>query len=137
MMSLCMYLLVFSTTRMLVSEGRDLKKVIIIVDFQRCVNFCCVCLLSHLSPVQLFATLWTVAHQAPLSTGFSRQGYYSGLSFPFSGHLPNPEMEPVSPTSPPLAGGFFTTDATWEAPISIVQKSKCYAYIFFSYSFSL
>ena len=46
-------------------------------------------------------------------------------------------MEPVSLPSPALAGGFSTTNATWEAPISIVQKSKCYIYIFFFNSFSL
>ena len=49
------------------------------------------------SRVQLFATLWTVAHQAPLSMGFSRQGYWSGLPFPFPGDLPNPGIEPRSP----------------------------------------
>ena len=50
-----------------------------------------------LSRVQLFATLWTVAHQAPLSMGFSRQEYWSGLPFPFPGDLPDPGMEPRSP----------------------------------------
>ena len=48
-------------------------------------------LLSH---VQLFATPWTVAYQAPLSMGFSRQEYWSGLPFPSPGDLPDPEMEP-------------------------------------------
>ena len=46
-----------------------------------------------LSHVQLFATPWTVAYQAPLSMGFSRQGYWSGLPFPSPGDLPNPEIE--------------------------------------------
>ena len=50
-------------------------------------------LLSH---VQLFATLWTVAHQAPPSMGFSRQKYWSGLPFPSPGDLPNPGIEPRS-----------------------------------------
>ena len=50
-----------------------------------------------LSRVQLFATLWTVAHKAPLSMGFSRQEYWSGLPFPFPGDLPDPGMEPRSP----------------------------------------
>ena len=54
----------------------------------------CTCVLSH---VQLFATPWTVAHQAPLSMGFSRQGYWSGLPFPSPGDLPNPGIEPGSP----------------------------------------
>ena len=52
---------------------------------------------TSLSRVQLFATLWTVAHQAPLSMGFSRQKYWSGLPFPSPGDLPDPGMEPRSP----------------------------------------
>ena len=60
-------------------------------------------------------TLWNVACQAPLSIGFSRQEYWSGLPFPPAGDLPNPGIEPVSLWSPELAGGFFTTSATWEA----------------------
>ena len=51
---------------------------------------------SH-SRVQLFATLWTVAHQAPQSTGFSRQEYWSGLPFPSPEDLPDPGIEPMSP----------------------------------------
>ena len=74
------------------------------------------CVLSHFSRVQLFVTLWTVAHQAPLSMGFSRQEYWSGLPCPPPGDLPDPGIEPVSLMSPALAGGFFTTGATWEAP---------------------
>ena len=45
----------------------------------------------------MFATPWTVAHQAPLSMGFSRREYWSGLPFPSPGDLPNPEIEPGSP----------------------------------------
>ena len=56
-----------------------------------------------LSHVPLFATLWAVAHQAPLSTGFPRQEYWSGLPFP-TPDLPNPGIESVSLTSPALAG---------------------------------
>ena len=59
---------------------------------------------------QLFATPWTVAHQAPLSIGFFRQEYWSRLLFPTPGDLPNPEIEHVSPASPALACGFFTTE---------------------------
>ena len=44
----------------------------------------------------LFVTLWTVAHQAPLSMGFSRQEYWSGLPFPTPGDLPNPGIEAES-----------------------------------------
>ena len=50
-----------------------------------------------LSRVRLFATLWTVAHPAPLPTGFSRQEYWSGLPFPSPGDLPDPGIEPRSP----------------------------------------
>ena len=50
-----------------------------------------------LSCAWLFATAWTVAHQAPLSMGFSRQEYWSGLPFPYPGDLPNPEIKPGSP----------------------------------------
>ena len=53
--------------------------------------------LSCFSRVQLFATPWTVAHQAPLSMGFSKQEYWSGLPFPSSGNLPDPGIEPRSP----------------------------------------
>ena len=65
-------------------------------------------MLSHFSRVRLFVIPWTVAQQAPLSMGFSRQEYEVGS-------LPNPGIELSSPTSPALvAGFFFTTSATWE-----------------------
>ena len=63
----------------------------------------------------LFAILWAVAHQAPLSLGFSRQEYWSGLPCPSPGNLPNPRVEPEFLMSPALAEGFFTTGTTWEA----------------------
>ena len=69
----------------------------------------CVCVLSH---VQLFVTPWTVAHQAPLSMGFSRQEYWSGLPFPSPGDLPDPGIEPASPA---LAGGLSAISTTWKA----------------------
>ena len=53
---------------------------------------------KSLSHIQLFATPWTVAHQAPWSMGFSRHEYWSGLPFPSPGNLPNPGIEPRSPT---------------------------------------
>ena len=56
-----------------------------------------------------FVTPWTLAQQAPLSMGFSRQEYWSGLLFPPPGDLPDPGIEPTSPASPALAGGFFTS----------------------------
>ena len=62
-----------------------------------------------------FATLWTVACQAPLSMGFCKQKHWSGLPCPPPGDLPDPGIEPESLTSPALAGRFFTTSATWEA----------------------
>ena len=62
-------------------------------------------------------TPWTVAHQASLSMGFSRQEYWRELPFPPPEDLPNPGIELLSLTSPTLAGGFFTTNATWEAYI--------------------
>ena len=79
------------------------------------VHLCCyVHVPSHFSHVRLFATLWTVALQAPLSMGFSRQEYWSGLPCPPPGDLPDPGIEPTSFMSPALAGRFFTTHATWE-----------------------
>ena len=60
-----------------------------------------------LSCVQLFATLWTMALQAPLSLKFFRQEYWSGLPFPTPGDLPDPGIEPASPA---LAGKSFTTE---------------------------
>ena len=55
-------------------------------------------------------TPWTVAHQAPLCIGFSRQEYWRGLPFPPPGDLADPGMEPTPPVSPALAGKFFTTE---------------------------
>ena len=55
-----------------------------------------------LSRVRLFATPWTVARQAPLSMGLSRQEYWSGLPFPPPGDLPDPGIELASPESPAL-----------------------------------
>ena len=65
--------------------------------------------------VRLFVTPWTVACQAPLSMGLSRQEYWSGFPCPPLGDLPHPGIELVSVMSPAMAGRFFTTDATWEA----------------------
>ena len=58
-----------------------------------CIQHSSVCVLSH---VQLFATSWTVAHQAPLSMEFSRQENWSGVPFPSPGELPSPGIEPLS-----------------------------------------
>ena len=67
-----------------------------------------------LSLVQLFVTPWTVAHQAPLSLGFLRQEYWSGLPFPSPEDIPDPRIEPLSPVSPALAGRFFSTEPLWK-----------------------
>ena len=74
------------------------------------------CSLDRFSRVQLCVTLWTAARQVPLSMGFFRQEYWSGLSCPPPGELPDPGIEPTSLMSPVLTGRFFTTSATWEAP---------------------
>ena len=65
-------------------------------------------MLSGSSRVLLFANPWTIAHQAPLSIGFFRQEYWSGLPSLPPGDLPNPRIEPKSLMSPALAGRFFT-----------------------------
>ena len=58
----------------------------------------------------VIACTWMVARQAPSSMGFSRQEYWSGLPFPTPGDLPGPGIKPISPATPALAGGFFTTE---------------------------
>ena len=60
-----------------------------------------------LTPVRLFATPWTIAHQVPLPLGFPKQEYWSGLPFPPPGNLPHPGIEPASPA---LTGGFVTIE---------------------------
>ena len=64
-------------------------------------------MLSRFSHVRLFATPWTVAHQVPLSMGFFRQEYWSGLPFPPPGDLSDPGIEPASLASQALRGGIF------------------------------
>ena len=81
-------------------------------------------MLSHFSHVQLFETPRTIAHQAPLSTGFSRQDYWSGLPFPPLGDLPHPGMKPMSHVSSALAERFFTTSATWEEALQALCGSN-------------
>ena len=72
-------------------------------------------MLSCFSRIQLFATLWVMACQAPLSTEFCRQEYWNGLPCPPPGNLLDPGIKPTSLMSPALACGFFTTIATREA----------------------
>ena len=84
---------------------------------------CCAQFFSH---VRLFVTPWTLARQAPLSLGFSRQEYQSGMPCPPPGDLPNPEMERRSLASPPLAGRFFTAVPSGKPQsLSILHKSFC------------
>ena len=66
-------------------------------------------MLHHFSSVGYFVTLQTVVRQAPLSMGFPRQEYWSGVPCPSSGDLPNPGIKPTSLMSPALAGRFFST----------------------------
>ena len=80
-----------------------------------------------LSHVQLFLTLWTVARQAPLSMEFSRQECWSSLPFPPAGDLPNPGMEPTSPESPSLAGGFFTAEPPRKSDLHV---GRCLSHFF-------
>jgi len=76
-----------------------------------CVGVCvCVCARTH-SVMSNSATLWTIAHQVPLSKEFSTQEYWSRLPFPTSGDLLTPGIKPESHVSPVLAGGFFTCEA--------------------------
>ena len=76
---------------------------------------CMASVLSYFSLEWLFATLWTVALQALLSMGFSRQEYWSGFPRPPPGYLPHSGVKTMSLMSPALAGEFFTTSATREA----------------------
>ena len=66
----------------------------------------------------------TPAHQAPLSGAFFQQEYWSELLFPPPGDLPDPRIKPMSLVSPELAGGFFTTSATWEAHSYVLFTKK-------------
>ena len=70
-------------------------------------------MLSHLSHVQLYATLWTVAHRAPLSMGFSKQEYWSQLPCPSPGDLPDPGTELSSLTYAALAGDDKPSEGIW------------------------
>ena len=72
-------------------------------------------------------TAWNVAHQAPLSMGFSRQEYWSGLPCPAPGNLPDPGIKPSFLMSPALAGRFFTTSATREARSFLVGSLNVWA----------
>ena len=78
-----------------------------------------------LSRVRLFATPWTVVHQAPPSMGFSRQEYWGGLPFPSPGDLPNPGIEPRSPA---LQADALTSEQCMRVPISPLSHQHLLLY---------
>ena len=114
--------------KIFISKNTSSGKIIILLSFNNIICYVSI-MLGHFSCVWLFATPWTVAHQAPLCMGFSRKEYWSGLPFPTPGGLPHLGIEPASFTSPALAGRFFTTSTTWEAHVSIIVP--IYTYIVF------
>ena len=86
---------------------------------------------KSLSHVRLFVTPWTVAYQAPLSMGFSRQGYWSGVLFPSPGHLPNPGIEPKPSTLqvdslPPETAGKPNWSSDIYLLMSLLSNSFCF-----------
>ena len=87
-------------------------------------NIFLACMLSHFGCVQLRMMLWTAACQVPLSMGFSRQVYWSGLLCPPPRNCSDPGIKPVSLMPPALAGWFFTT-APPGKPILSIWSSNC------------
>ena len=87
-------------------------------------RYTCCCCVQSLSRVRLFVTPWTVAHQALLSMGFSRQEHWSGLPCPPPGDRPDPGIEPEFPKPPALAGRVFTISSTWEAQTHIWRANN-------------
>ena len=90
------------------------------------------CILTHFSRVRLFETLWTIAHQAPLSMGFSKQEYWSGMP---PGDLPDPGIEPLSPVAPALQEDFLLL-SHGGSPLVLLSPLKkispwAYMYLFF------
>ena len=84
-----------------------------------------------LSCIRFSVTPQTVACQVPLSMGFSRQEYWSGLLFPSPGDLPNPAIKPGSPVSPALAGRFFTTEPPGKSlyKCRIQRQNQVFTYV--------
>ena len=87
------------------------------------ISHSCVCVPSHFSRVRHFATLWTVARQAPLSIGFSRPEYWSGLPFLPPEDLPNPGIKPASRVPLALAGRFPSISAGKELLLRTMQET--------------
>ena len=93
---------------------------------------------KSLSCIQLFMTPWTVARQAPLSVGFSRQEHWSGLQRPPPGNRPDSGSNPCLLRLPARTGGIFTTRAAWEAQelcLALDIKGSEHLLIRFSESF--
>ena len=89
------------------------------VFYGKAIEFCSTtdCMSAQsLNRVWLCVTPWTAARQAPLSVEFPRKEQWGGLPFSPPGDLPGPGIEPLTPVSPAVAGGFFTTRTPWEAP---------------------
>ena len=82
--------------------------------------------MKSLSRVRLYETLWTVAYQVPMSMGFFKQEYWSGLSFPFPGDLPDPWIKPGSPTL--QADALPSEPPENEAEVDIFLKFSCFFY---------
>ena len=93
-------------------------------NYQNIVNYLRAFMCCRFSRVWLCATPWTVARQAPLSVGFSRQECWSGLPCPPPGDLPDPGIESMSLKPLALAGRFLTASTTWEAGYTPRQNKK-------------
>ena len=86
---------------------------------------------QSLSHVLFFPTLWTAAHQAPLSMEFSRQEYWNGLPLPFLGSLPDPWIKPASLVSPVLAGEVFIPGKSHVYCLSNITLFMIFMYSFY------
>ena len=84
------------------------------IKLQAQITAVCGHVLNSFSHIRLFVTLWVVACQAPLSMGFSRQDYWSGLPCPPPGDLPDSGIKPVSPASPALQTGSLPLAPPWK-----------------------
>ena len=96
-----------------------------------CLGGVCMSVCVSRSIVSDSAIPWTVAHQAPLSMGFPRQKYWSGIPCPPPGDLPNLGDQTCTSMSPALAGRFFTTSATWETLLDLrllCKTQECWSW---------
>ena len=99
------------------------------ITHTRTITYTTVLNVKSLSHVQLFVTPWTVTYQVPLSIGFSRQEYWSGLPFPPPGDLPNPGVEPRSPT---LQADALLSEPPGK-PHTIVYRLQSHTFVCFMY----